>query len=138
MLDEQASSTLWRRVRDVTPFSAYGPRGEWPLWRVSVAPSAASEFARLIGGDAEMLYDWAGGLVWVALPPSDDAGAALVRRTVTMVGGHATLVRAPASVRAAVEVFEPQEAAVAALTRRVKEGFDPQGILNPGRMWAGV
>jgi glycolate oxidase FAD binding subunit len=41
-------------------------------------------------------------------------------------------------VRAAVEVFEPQEAAVAALTRRVKESFDPKGVLNPGRMWAGV
>ena len=24
------------------------------------------------------------------------------------------------------------------LTRRVKESFDPQGVLNPGRMWAGV
>ncbi len=38
------------------------------------------------------------------------------------------------SVRAAVEVFEPQDAAVAALTKRVKEGFDPKGVLNPGRM----
>jgi glycolate oxidase FAD binding subunit len=41
-------------------------------------------------------------------------------------------------VRAAVAVFEPQDQAVAALTRRVKEGFDPQGVLNPGRMYAGV
>ena len=35
-------------------------------------------------------------------------------------------------------MFEPQEPALAALTRRVKEGFDPKGVLNPGRMWAGV
>jgi glycolate oxidase FAD binding subunit len=35
-------------------------------------------------------------------------------------------------------VFEPQEAALAALTRRVKESFDPNSVLNPGRMWAGV
>jgi len=25
-----------------------------------------------------------------------------------------------------------------ALTKRVKESFDPKGLLNPGRMWAGV
>jgi glycolate oxidase FAD binding subunit len=35
-------------------------------------------------------------------------------------------------------VFAPQNVAVAALTKRVKESFDPKGVLNPGRMWAGV
>ena len=47
-------------------------------------------------------------------------------------------IRAPAALRAAVDVFEPQAAAVAALTKRVKDNFDPKGVLNPGRMWAGV
>jgi glycolate oxidase FAD binding subunit len=87
---------------------------------------------------AQMFYDWAGGLIWVALGACDDAGAALVRRAVAATGGHATLIRAPASVRAAIDVFAPQDAAVAALTKRVKESFDPRGVLNPGRMWAGV
>ncbi|HEX5507723.1 MAG TPA: 2-hydroxy-acid oxidase, partial [Pseudolabrys sp.] len=45
---------------------------------------------------------------------------------------------APAAVRAAVDVFEPQESGVAALSKRVKESFDPKSVLNPGRMWAGV
>ncbi len=57
---------------------------------------------------------------------------------VASAGGHATLIRAPAAIRAAVAVFEPQDEGVAALSRRVKESFDPKGILNPGRMWAGV
>jgi glycolate oxidase FAD binding subunit len=37
-------------------------------------------------------------------------------------------------MRLAVPVFEPQPAALAALARRVKDGFDPRRILNPGRM----
>jgi glycolate oxidase FAD binding subunit len=41
-------------------------------------------------------------------------------------------------LRASVDVFQPQEPALAALSRRVKESFDPHGVLNPGRMWAGV
>jgi glycolate oxidase FAD binding subunit len=41
-------------------------------------------------------------------------------------------------VRAAVDVFPTQDAALFALTKRVKESFDPKGVLNPGRMWAGV
>ena len=63
----------------------------------------------------------------------------MVRHAVATLGGHATLVRAPAAVRAAVDVFRAAgPAALAALTKRVKESFDPKGVLNPGRMWAGV
>jgi glycolate oxidase FAD binding subunit len=133
------SRKLWLAVRDAMPFAA-DREGERPLWRISTAPSRGAELGAAIAREAEarMLYDWAGGLIWLALGPSDDAGAALVRRAVAAAGGHATLVRAPASVRAAVEVFAPQDAALAALTRRVKASFDPRGVLNPGRMWAGV
>jgi glycolate oxidase FAD binding subunit len=35
-------------------------------------------------------------------------------------------------------VFQPQDEALAALTRRVKESFDPKGVFGPGRMWAGI
>ena len=61
-----------------------------------------------------------------------------MRAAVAAAGGHATLVRAPAVVRAVVDVFEPEPPALAALTKRVKESFDPHGVLNAGRMWAGV
>jgi glycolate dehydrogenase FAD-binding subunit len=57
---------------------------------------------------------------------------------VAAVGGYATLVRAPTAVRAAVDVFAPEESASLALAKRVKESFDPKGVLNPGRMWAGI
>jgi glycolate oxidase FAD binding subunit len=140
VLYEAASNALWRRIRDVMPLLGEAGADERPLWRISVAPAKGAELGRLLGRDtaAQTLYDWAGGLVWLALPPSDDAGAALVRRAVASVGGHATLIRAPAALRAAAAVFEPQDTAVVALTKRIKEGFDPKGVLNPGRMYAGA
>jgi glycolate oxidase FAD binding subunit len=133
------SRDLWRAIRDVVPFAASRTAGDQPLWRISTAPSKGAELGRAIaaGADAEMIYDWAGGLIWVLLAPADDAGAALVRRAVKLCGGHATLIRAPMALRAAVDVFEPQDTGLAALTKRVKDGFDPRTILNPGRMWAG-
>jgi glycolate oxidase FAD binding subunit len=104
------------------------------LWRVSVAPSAGPEVAATVARalDAEFLYDWAGGLVWIALANAGgDGGAAIVREAVRKSGGgHATLFRAPDALRAAVPGFEP----VSPLERRIKEAFDPLGILNPGRM----
>ena len=144
-LEAPASRALWAAVRDVAPFAAdrsnrSARQDEQPLWRISTAPSRGAELAAMIASaaQAQMFYDWAGGLIWVRLGACDDAGAALVQRAVAATGGHATLARAPASVRAAIDVFAPQDAAVAALTKRVKESFDPRGVLNPGRMWAGV
>ncbi len=139
-LGEAASRSLWRAIRDVTPFARNGPAGNRDIWRISTAPTRGAEIGRTLATErgADVIYDWAGGLVWAALPPSDDADAALVRSIVAAAGGHATLIRAPAAVRAKIEVFTPEEPALAALTRRVRAGFDPQGVLNPGRMWAGV
>jgi glycolate oxidase FAD binding subunit len=139
-VDDTVSRGLWRAVRDVLPLAASRSGAEAPLWRISTAPTKGAALARLIARacEAQVMYDWAGGLLWVALPPSDDAGAEIVRRAVTASGGHATLVRAPASVRAAVAVFEPPDAALGALSKRIKESFDPKGVLNPGRLWAGV
>ena len=139
LVDETLSRNLWRAIRDVMPFAG-GAAAQEPLWRISTAPGKGAELARrvLAGADGEALFDWAGGLVWMRLSGADDAGAALVRGAVKACGGHATLIRAAPAVRAAVDVFEPQHAPLAALTKRVKQSFDPQGVLNPGRMWAGV
>ena len=139
-LGEAASRALWHSIRDVTPFAASGPAGKRDVWRISTAPTQGAIVGETLAGttDAELLYDWAGGLIWAAMPPTDDAHAPLVHATVAGNGGHATLIRAPVAVRAAVDVFTPEASALAALTKRVRGGFDPQGVLNAGRMWAGV
>jgi len=86
----------------------------------------------------ETVYDWAGGLIWLSLPAQDDAGHEIVRASVNNVGGHATLIRADATVRRKVPVFHPQAKPVADLSRRIKEGLDPHGVFNPGRMVDGL
>jgi glycolate oxidase FAD binding subunit len=128
------SALFWREVRDVMPFAAEGD--ERCVWRISVPPAEGAiileELALETGGDA--FLDWGGGLIWLAVD-GDDAQHAAVRGTLPADGGHATLIRAPEPVRAAVPVFHPPAAGVARLSRSVKTGFDPQGVLNPGRMY---
>jgi glycolate oxidase FAD binding subunit len=129
------SSALWREIRDV----ALLPR-ETPLWRVSVPPTAGAPLLELLERALRFawLADWAGGLLWLAVEDAEDAGAAQIRKAVAEFGGHATLVRASAALRAAVSVFQPQEPALARLSARVKDSFDPKRILNRGRMHADV
>jgi glycolate oxidase FAD binding subunit len=130
------AAALWRELRDVAFFRG-DPR---PVWRLSVTPTAAAqlvtEVLAVVGGEA--FFDWGGGLVWLAVEPRSDAGHEAIRAAVGQAGGRATLLRAEPDVRAAVPVFDPQPPALAALTRRLKESFDPKRILNPGRMHAGL
>jgi glycolate oxidase FAD binding subunit len=141
MIEGAASRALWVAIRDVEPFAAAHTGADRPLWRVSTAPSKSAALTDAVsgaGGGAEVLYDWGGALLWILPASSRDGDATLVRSAVAVAGGHATLIRAPAALRATVDVFQPQEAGLAALTKRVKDSFDPKGVLNPGRMWAGV
>jgi glycolate oxidase FAD binding subunit len=137
IIDAASSRALWRDVREVKPFASDAAASR-SLWRISTAPMNGPAIAARITPAAQMFYDWAGGLIWVAMPFADEPDAGAIRRAVAELGGHATLIRAPAAVRASIDVFEPQESGVAALSKRVKESFDPKGVLNPGRMWAGV
>ncbi len=135
-LDESDSKALWRDLRDAMPIAAKVGQA----WRISVAPTesfAVVERLRRAGAPIRAhFYDWAGGLIWLCVEAATDAHAAVVRGAVDASGGHATLVRASEETRAAIDVFHPQPAALAALTRRVKESFDPAHILERGRMRA--
>jgi glycolate oxidase FAD binding subunit len=139
MIDDAASAAIWVAVRDVRPFAANGALGAWPVWRIVCPPASGGalgqQLARDSGGD--VIYDWGGGLIWLALPPKPDAGAALVRQRVDAAGGHATSLRASENVRREVDVFHPQQAGLAALGERVRHSFDPKHILNRGRMRRG-
>ncbi|HEX2727090.1 MAG TPA: FAD-linked oxidase C-terminal domain-containing protein, partial [Beijerinckiaceae bacterium] len=133
----EVATALWQEIRDVAPLAEPRDRA---VWRVSTAPTGGPPLAAQIARarDARWYYDWSGGLLWIATAAAGDAGAAAIRAAVREHGGHATLIRAPAEVRAAVDVFQPLSPAVMQLTAGIKAAFDPAGILNPGRMYAGI
>jgi glycolate oxidase FAD binding subunit len=114
-----ASAGLWREVRDVLPFA--DRPGD--VWRIITLPTAAAEVAA--GCEAEAIWDWGGGLIWLRTEPGRGAeiAAAVAGR------GHATLVRG-----AGGPVFPPETPDVAALVAGLKAKFDPRGILNPGML----
>jgi glycolate oxidase FAD binding subunit len=134
------SAALWAEVRDAR-LIADPPEAQ--IWRLSVPPMNGAAVVRALEHNApgallSWMADWGGGLLWLALAPTPHAHAAGVRRAVDHHGGgHATLIRASRDVRAHVAVFHPPPQPLEALSRRVKESFDPAGILSPGRMAEG-
>ena len=136
-LEGEPMAALWRHIRDANFFAGM----QEAVWRLSLKPTdgpkAASAIARMLPG-ARWFYDWGGGLVWLAVPADGDAGASAIRAALKPLGGYATLVRAPDAVRASVDVFQPLSEPLMRVTAVIKKSFDPAGILEPGRMYAGV
>ncbi len=97
------------------------------LWRVAL-PSTAPALAV----DGLQAIEWGGALRWYA----GEIDAATIRAAASTTSGHATLYRAPESLRCRVDPFTPLPPALLALHRRLKKVFDPAGILNPGRLYA--
>ncbi len=117
----------WAGLRDQTHdfFAAAGDGGA-TLWRLSVSSTAPwKDF----GGDT--LVEWGGALRWlVARAPVDAQG---LRAWAAANGGHATMFRGPDKSAGA---FHPLPPAMLGVHQRLKAVFDPQGILNRGRLYA--
>ena len=133
-LHTQNSNLLWKEISDVG-----GLLGNGQIWRLSVPPMDGTSIVKHIldSINANVFYDWGGGLIWLETKDSKISHE-IVREAIKSSGGHATLVRAEPNLRKNVPVFEPQSIALSNLTVRIKKGFDPNGILNPGRLYEGV
>jgi glycolate oxidase FAD binding subunit len=119
--EEIDAGSYWRDLREQRlGFFATGRA----LWRLSVPQTAAP-----MAASHPQLIEWGGGVRWI----SADADAASLRSEVARAGGHATLFRGGDK---SIGVFHPLEPAVMKIHRRLKDAFDPAGILNPGRMYA--
>ena len=157
-LEAAESKAAWAALRELEPLVAgAGER----LWRISLPPSLSAEFkARLSSAasstatssgatlsstaSSRAFFDWGGGLLWCMLPES--VSAEHVHRLAEEAGGHARLVRSAGggangnsnAQSGEDQVFAPLAAANRKLHQQLKLAFDPNGVLNPGRMYAGL
>lgn len=115
-----ADGGFWTALRELRlPFFA-DPR---PLWRLSLPVTRTPD---PLPGDA--LVDWGGALLWL----KSDAPESTLRLMAAAAGGHATCL----TPRVTDAPVQPLPAPLLALHRRLKAQLDPQGIFNPGRMFA--
>jgi glycolate oxidase FAD binding subunit len=122
-LDDETSASLWNRIRTAAALPA-----DRPLWRIVVAPRKAPAVIETLG-DKRWILDWAGGLIWAA--STIEAGT--IRAAAEAAGGHATLIRGDAVLRAGVPALHPPARGVAALESSIRRAFDPGQVFDCGR-----
>jgi glycolate oxidase FAD binding subunit len=111
---------FWRDLRELAlPFFAGGD----PLWRLSIKPTADS-----FDSAGPTLIDWGGAQRWLR----GDSGLSELQRSAAAAGGNAVLFRG--GDRSA-ELRPAPDPVTRRLQERLKQAFDPQRILNPGRLY---
>lgn len=128
-LEAVQAAQWWASCRDQQlPWFA-APQGvSAALWRLSV-PAVAPLMPAWDGVGAPLL-EWHGAQRWVWAPL---AQGPQLQRWAQQVGGRAVLFRVPeGQCTTALAQFGGGDAVLQALQQRVKQAFDPAGILNPG------
>ncbi len=129
------SRAAWAAIRDALVLQ---PEAGWAVWRVSVRPSRGAEvLAAAQAEGAAGFLDWGGGLVMLTGPATECLHSTITAAALR-AGGVWTVLRAPAAWRSVAQMVPAEVPALAVISRRVKAAFDPAGILNPGRIFAGV
>jgi glycolate oxidase FAD binding subunit len=157
--DPASSAETWRGIRDAEAFRHHefvARLSIKPLDLVDFYQAIANVFCSCTPKQQGFTYaaDWGGGLVWVAAdktalernaaiapkPGTDPmlhGGQLLIewlQSYATETGGHATMIKAPLSLRQTVPSFQPESVPVARISQALRAKFDPRGILNPGLM----
>lgn len=114
------AQVFWESVREQS-YRFFQNAGT--LWRLSLKSTTPP--LNLPGGQ---LIEWSGSLRWLA----GDADPQAIRRAAENADGHATLFLGG---HKSVGVFHPPTPEIMKLHKRLKQTFDPAGILNRGRMY---
>lgn len=123
---EPEETGWWNELREMRlPFF----QSQRPLWRLSL-PAASAPFA-LAG---ESLIDWAGAQRWF----KSAAEGSRVFSEAEGAGGHARLWPTAAMGNATSVQLPPLAPGLLKLHQSVKRAMDPNGIFNPGRLYAEV
>lgn len=96
------------------------------VWRLSVVSNAP-----ILNIEGQTLYEWNGAQRWLISNEDDEA----IRREVSRYGGHAVCFRQQGKHE---NVFHPLDTELLQIHRQLKMAFDPESILNRGRMYAGI
>jgi glycolate oxidase FAD binding subunit len=126
----EESATFWRRQRDLSDFAS---DPEACVWRVLVPITKAAQI--VAGIEGEVLYDWGASRIFIKTSVERARRQANVLRSLAgEAGGSACLLKAPAALRLEVGTFQPRPATYQDLAERVRTSFDPNSVLNPGKL----
>ncbi len=130
IIEEAESHAFWRHWRELEWLV---PAEDQQRWRFAGPPTKMAQLIKALEAEGLSRWglDWAGGLLWALLPVA--APAVCLHRTAEH---HQAIGWRFAADEHNEDAFTPLSTGAARMNQMLKRALDPQGIFNPGKMYA--
>ena len=132
VLDIFQSKAFWSLSKNLEAFKNSGEI----VCKISLPITKTSEFLDKFSNDIKYFIDWAGGLIWISA--RDNEIISKMRIFTVKNNGHLTIYKAEVNFRRTEEFLTYGDTNLKVLSSKIKKSFDPNLILNPGKMYAGI
>ncbi len=136
---DQQQQIIWQEIRDfpLQPIRL--------IFRLTVPRGATIDVIQALQGwraadeDLAVVADLAMGTVWIAMAPAKRNVERFTELIAQAQGhrGHAVIFAAPFELKSGIDIWGPASSTLT-LMRNLKQQFDPQLLLNPGRFIGGI
>ena len=133
MLDTYQTSIFWREIKN---FEGYANSKEF-VCKVSLPITNMVNFLKFFEKtNFKYFLDWGGNIAWCSLENQSDLDK--MKIFCLKHDGHLTVLKANDNFRKSEEFLTNSNSNIKILSKKLKESFDPKGILNPNKMYAGI
>ena len=133
ILDIYQTSIFWREIKN---FEGYANEDTY-VCKISLPVTNMGSFLRYFNKtNFKYFLDWAGNIAWCSLTSQEDLDQ--MRIFCLKHDGYLTVLRANDNFRKSEEFLTNSNSSLKILSKKLKESFDPRGILNPNKMYSGV
>ncbi|MEK9717429.1 MAG: FAD-binding protein [Pelagibacteraceae bacterium] len=133
VLDFYQTKIFWREIKNLEGFS----NSDDFICKISLPITNMEGFLNHFqNSDFKYFLDWGGNVAWCSVGKVND----LIQMRIYCLkhDGHLTVYRADESSRSSEDFLTNSDTNLKILSQKLKESFDPKGILNPGKMYPGI
>ena len=133
ILDMFQTSIFWREIKNLEGYA--NTKGY--ICKVSLPITNMRNFLNHFENkEYKYFLDWGGNIAWCLLSSIENIDQ--MRIFCLKHDGHLTVFRADDNFRKSSEFLTNSDTQIRVLSKKLKESFDPKGILNPNKMYAGI
>lgn len=133
VLDIYQSAIFWREIKNLEGYS----NEESLVCKISLPISNMESFLdHFQNNDFKYVLDWGGNIAWCSIKKESDLSA--MKIFCLKHDGHLTVMRSDDNFRKSDDFLTTSDMNIKILSKKLKESFDPKGILNPNKMYNGV
>ena len=133
ILEKNQSEIFWNKIKTLEFFHL----SKNNIFRIVIPPSECIKLIYQFSNNFKYYLDWGGALIWVEAFEMSELMFESIKRRVVKLGGYMTMIKNSDYLTYVEDVFTINKDRFN-MSHNIKKSFDPNKILNTGKMYSGI